>query len=585
MSFFLHNMNKLKILNSLTNYLSTIRGKVILSFGLLTTVLITLTLTSYINMKRLAKEIDYIVEHDMLVHSEARELSKAFVDIETGQHGFVITGDDEFLIPYHNGKQVVEEKMSNLESLLKKQPAQLEHLNEIRKNYYRWMSWIDKVINRKRYYIQEEAFSMIKSYEGKNYMDQIRLEIQTVIDNEKELSNKRINALHHQVTVAQIITISLPLVAIFLSVFFGITLSQRIKHNVTKISNSITEIASTKGDLTKRIEIDTKDELAKLAKDTNLLIEGIGHLVREISKLADNVMASSQELVASAEETSKTIFSIANTTGEIAAGNEQATQKMHDSLHKMKALEEAAWTLEKNSQHLKQATAKMSFSAKEGGDSVTKASQIMTKIEDCITNTTSTIESLGQRSKEITKIIQTITDIADQTNLLALNAAIEAARAGEHGRGFAVVANEVRKLAEQSQLATKEVTRIIFTIQQEVETIVTQNQQGVKEVAAGVETSKETTYNLEQISHHTKETASIIEEMVKQIQKTMELCKEVSESFTLVHDIAEETASNTTVTAAATEEGSAAMSQITTSANCLAKQAENLNDLISKFKI
>ncbi|MGG3737056.1 methyl-accepting chemotaxis protein [Aeribacillus pallidus] len=568
-----------------TSYFSTIRGKVLLSFGILSVVLIGLTLTSYVNMKKLEREIDYVVEHDLTVHNEVQELSKAFVDIETGQHGFVITGDDQFLTPYNEGKEVVEEKMKSLENLLKGQPDQLERLAAIQKFYHFWMGWIDKVIETRRYYERDVAFSMVESYQGKNYMDQIRTEIEAVIEQEKSLSKQRIEALHHQVSIAQFVTIALSILAILLSIFFGITLSKRIKTNVEKISESIVEIANAGGDLTKRIEVHTKDELAQLAQDTNLLIEGIGNLVREVTKLAENVSASSQELVASAEETSKTILSIAETTGEIASGSEQTSLKMHESLEKMNVLEESARLLDENAKRVKQSANDMRQAAQNGGDSVKQAALIMMNIEETMADTTATVESLGERSKEITKIIQTITNIADQTNLLALNAAIEAARAGEHGKGFAVVANEIRKLAEQSQHAAKEVTAIIHSIQQEVDTIVKQNQQGVKEVISGVEISNKTTENLDHILHYSNHTSLIIDEMVKQIQQTMELSHEVARSFAIVNEIAEATAVNTETTAAASEEGSAAMEQVTASANELSKQAEQLRDLISNFKI
>ncbi|MED0686846.1 CHASE3 domain-containing protein [Anoxybacillus ayderensis] len=97
-----------------SHFFFTIRGKIVLAFGILTLFLVSLTVTSYVSVKRLQEEIDYVIKHDLQTNNESRELAKAFVDIETGQHGFVITGDDEFLIPYNEGKKVVEDKISNL---------------------------------------------------------------------------------------------------------------------------------------------------------------------------------------------------------------------------------------------------------------------------------------------------------------------------------------------------------------------------------------------------------------------------------------------------------------------------------------
>jgi methyl-accepting chemotaxis protein len=209
----------------------------------------------------------------------------------------------------------------------------------------------------------------------------------------------------------------------------------------------------------------------------------------------------------------------------------------------------------------------------------------MQGIEETMAHTTRTVEALGKRSSEISAIIATITDISEQTNLLALNAAIEAARAGEHGRGFAVVADEVRKLAEQSRDAAKGVTGIVHSIQEEVDLIIDQNAEGVKEVIAGVETTNMTNSALKDILKHTERTSSVVEEMVGHIHETLNLSQEVASSFAAVNEISESTAANTETTAAAAEEGSAAMEQVTASASELSKQAEALKGIISNFKI
>ncbi|MED0686429.1 methyl-accepting chemotaxis protein, partial [Anoxybacillus ayderensis] len=474
---------------------------------------------------------------------------------------------------------------SNLEILLKEQPEQIERLQVIRQNYYFWMSWIDKVIRERKYYNAEEAFAMIQSHEGKNYMDKIRAHIHMVIEHENKISGQRIKALNKRIFLAKMITIFLPLIAILLSVYFGIRLSKTIKVNVDKISKSIKEIASAGGDLTKRIQVNTRDELALLADDTNKLIESIGRLVREVSDLVEHVTESSQELAISAEETSKTIYSITETAEHIAEGSEKINYRMEDSLHKMQQLKESAHVLDESAKRVKQEVKDMNSSATAGKETVIKASEVMKGIEEQINDVTSSIESLGRRSKEITKIIQTITDIANQTNLLALNAAIEAARAGENGKGFAVVAKEVRNLSEQSQMAAQDVKNIIYTIQREIEMIVEKNRESVEGVKTGVQTSEDTTHNLEKILFHSQETAKVVNEMVEQIQKTMALSEEVSDLFTSVHDVTMETSSNIETTVAATEEGAAAMEQIATSADGLLKRAEKLRGLISNFRI
>ncbi|MCA0147918.1 methyl-accepting chemotaxis protein [Rossellomorea vietnamensis] len=567
------------------SYFRTIRGKVVLSFGLLTIVLLVLASTSYLNMMKLQKEIDTLITYDMKVDTNLKDLSKVLNDIEIGEQGFVITGATGFLAPYQNGKKEVEGQIKDLHSLLKDDPEQLEKMGKIEAQYGFWMQFVDRVIETRKDKGLEKAANLVETGVGKKYLDGIRSYVDMiVVDQQKDL-DARIDSLTRQVQLSQVVTIGLSAFAVLLAVFFGIILSHTIKTNTKKISTSILEIANAGGDLTKRIHVKSKDELADLASDTNQLIAGIALLVKQVSEMAENVSASSQELLASAEETSRTITSIAETSSEIAAGSDQTTHRMSSSLEKMNSLEEAARFLFNQAELVRQTARDMRVVAEKGGKTVHASSTKMMSIEETMSNTSETVEALGQRSTQITTIIGTITDIAEQTNLLALNAAIEAARAGEHGRGFAVVADEVRKLAEQSRQAAKGVTEIVHSIQEEVNIIIKQNSDGVKEVIAGVEITNETNASLEDILSQTTKTTVVVDEMVDHIQETLNLSQEVATSFAHVNEIAESTASNTETTAAASEEGSAAMEQVTASASELSQQAEKLKELISSFKI
>ncbi|WP_171050741.1 methyl-accepting chemotaxis protein [Bacillus sp. BHET2] len=567
------------------SYFRTIRGKVVLSFGLLTIVLLVLASTSYFNMMKLEKEINTLITYDMQVDTKVKDLSKVLNEIELGEQGFVITGATGFLAPYQNGKGEVEGHLEDLNKLLKGDQEQLDKLDKIEAQYGFWIQFVDRVIDTRKDKGLEQAATLVESGTGKKYLDGIRSYVEMiVVDQQKDLNN-RIDSLTQQVYMSKLVTIGLSAFAVLLAIFFGIILSHTIKTNTKKISRSILEIANAGGDLTKRIHVKSKDELADLASDTNQLIAGIAILVKQVSEMAENVSASSQQLLASAEETSRTITSIAETSSEIAAGSDQTTHRMSSSLEKMNSLEEAARFLFHQAELVRQTARDMRVVAEKGGNTVQASSQKMMNIEETMSNTSETVEALGHRSSQITTIIGTITDIAEQTNLLALNAAIEAARAGEHGRGFAVVADEVRKLAEQSRQAAKGVTEIVHSIQEEVNIIIKQNSDGVKEVIAGVEITNETNSSLEDILNQTTKTTVVVDEMVDHIQETLNLSQEVATSFAHVNEIAEATASNTETTAAASEEGSAAMEQVTASASELSQQAEKLKELISSFKI
>lgn len=567
------------------SYLQTIRGKITISFGILTILLIILSITSYLSMNQLEKEIDRIVGNDLVVHEKIQGILKSSYTIESAERGYAITGDKSFLDPYYTSKKYIDDNIKKLRSLVKDSKSQLQKVDSIESSYYFWSGSIDSVIQARQFQSEKDARDLIQDAHGKDYMGKMQTNINAFDNAQSKASQDRIDSLHTKVKIMEGISLFLSLAAIILTIILSLALSRSIKSNVRKISGSILDIANAGGDLTKRIQIKSNDELAGLAKDTNVLIDGIAKLVKEVSKMAENVSVSSEELLASAEETAKTIMSIAETSSEIAAGSEKTTSQMDESLTKMNSLNEVVEVLGSLADRVKVAALNMQSSAKTGETSVKEASIKIMSIEETMANTSSTVESLGKKSDEITKIINTITGIAGQTNLLALNAAIEAARAGEHGRGFAVVADEVRKLAEQSQNAAKEVSRIVHSIQNEVNTVIEQNKEGVQAVISGVEISNETTQSLQKILQDTNDTTEVIAEMVTQIERTLHLSRDVANSFAAVSEIAELTASHTETTAAASEEGSAAMEEVTASASELSKQAENLRELISNFKI
>ncbi len=571
--------------NKSQSYLKTIRGKITLSFGMLSIVLLVSAAISYTNMTHLDNEIDYLIENDLEINRSSQDLSEILLRMESSQRGFVITGLTDLIYPFENGKYEFTEEYDILQELFKDNNKQLEKLSIIKENYESWLEYADSLVNTRKLEGLEAAAAIVEAGEGTAFMEAIQTQVELIISEQKEIQANRIDALNQQVSIFKVVTISLTLFAIVLAILFSISISRGIRKNVTKISRSIVEIANAGGDLTKRIEVNTQDELGGLAKDTNKLIDSIAGLVRQVSLMAQNVTATSQELLASAEETSTTINTIAITSSEIASGSEATKSKMNLSSKKMSSLEEAAHFLNTQAEIVKANSTEMLLVAQKGGETVQASSEKIMSLEEIMSNTSQTVEALGKKSNEITSIIGTITDIAQQTNLLALNAAIEAARAGEHGKGFAVVADEVRKLAEQSQQAAHSVKDIILSIQQEVKNIVQQNQQGVIEVISGVEMTNQTNSSLEDIINQTKRTTVVVNEMVEHIQETLKLSNEVAKSFDQVIKITNETASNTESTAAASEEGSAAMEQITNSVSQLSNQAEELRNIVDNFKL
>lgn len=260
--------------------------------------------------------------------------------------------------------------------------------------------------------------------------------------------------------------------------------------------NRIMDVAQGEGDLTKRIAITSHDEVAELAKYFNTFMDKLEAILRQMSISTESLASTSEEISAASQDQAHGAELQKDQTDQVAT----AMQEMASTVHQVS----------ENSNNAATASQKAAETAREGGKVVEETLARMRTIASSVGETARKVQELGKRSDEIGRIIGVIDDIADQTNLLALNAAIEAARAGEQGRGFAVVADEVRKLAERTSTATKEITQMIGSIQAETKSAVTAMQAGTKEVELGVESTSQAGLSLHEIIQMSEQVGGMV---------------------------------------------------------------------------
>ena len=376
------------------------------------------------------------------------------------------------------------------------------------------------------------------------------------------------------------------LLVIIIAFIIGAALVYLIIRSIFQPLKNMREKAITisKGDLTEPIPVTSTDEIGQLGNAFNDMQQNLKKLVQKIEENAEQVASSSEQLSASSEQTSSATEQVAAAIQQVAGSAEKQTHGADETVQSLSEVAAGVTQVATRSAHVAELAQHAIMQAEEGEMAVTNTVKQMHSIHESVTESDAMIQSLYERSKEVSAILDVITQIANQTNLLALNAAIEAARAGEHGKGFAVVADEVRKLAEQSQKSAGEIMEIVQGIQRDTENSVHIMARVTDDVQAGVQVSNEAIEKFNQILQGTKEITPQMQEVSATAQQMSAAVQQVTAANHELAGIAKENAAASQEVAASTEEQLASMEEISSSARSLSSMADELKRLIAVFK-
>ena len=328
-----------------------------------------------------------------------------------------------------------------------------------------------------------------------------------------------------------------------------------------------------------------KDEIGKLSVAINALTQNMRGLLRQIAQSAEQVAASSEQLTASAQQSAEAANNVAESIQQVAMGSEKQVGAVNDT---SAIVEEISATMQEvaatagEMATLAEQTAK---AAQTGKASIDVAVTQMGAVSDGSRQAQQAAEELKGSSARIGEIVDLISSIAGQTNLLALNAAIEAARAGEQGRGFAVVAEEVRKLAEQSEAAARQIKDLVDKNHGSIGNVVGAIDSAIRDINQGVELVNVAGGNFANINQQISQVTEQVEVIAQSVHEAATGSQRIVVSIKAVENLSRDAAAESENVSAATEQQSASMQEIAASSQALAKLAEELKVAVARFRI
>ncbi|UPW84735.1 methyl-accepting chemotaxis protein [Lysinibacillus sp. Ag94] len=364
------------------------------------------------------------------------------------------------------------------------------------------------------------------------------------------------------------------LISIIIATAFGRRVAKNIQQTVVEMNKF------SNGNLQTHLQFKTKDEFAQLAASFNSMSEKLSHTMKHVANSSEQVAATSEQLTASSMEVTQATEVVSESIQDIAHGIEEQDTLTGDvrnlSFHIFKKMNDISTSID----HVNDATIETKNMASIGCSSVRNVIEQMNEIAEHTAELSTRVKDLDENTAAIVSAVNVIKNIATQTYLLAINASIEAARSGEHGKGFAVVAEEVRKLADESNLAAVDIEKIVVQITEDTRIIEEDMINSNDSVKVGREKVNVASDNFMQIDNAINGVQAQTESVTAAIRMIHQDIEKLVKEIYYISEVSMKSSSNVQSVAASSEEQNAAMEEVAVASTHLAKMAVDLQESI-----
>jgi len=503
----------------------SLKMKLGLGFGVILVIMAAVGGIGFYSTFRLGAVTDNIQVNDqkMLL---SQTMETALESQTTGVRGFLLAGKEDLLKHDQEGQQEFKQSADQLEKLLVTDQGK-KVFAEMSRSFGEWRGIADREIELRRAGKNKEAETMAFSAET----TQLRNNLRTSVAELQESTAKLLAEANAQGDSIESSTRTMILAFAICGSIIGILVAFFIVRSITGgMARMVALIQHIAGNnlAVDDMQVVSEDEIGKAGIALNKMKNSLREMIQSIASTAEHVASASEEISSSATQQ--------------AQGSETQKDQTSQVATAMQEMSSTVLQVSDNSNKAAEAARKAADTAKHGGSIVEETLTKMRRIAESVGATAKKMEELGKSSDQIGRIIGVIDDIADQTNLLALNAAIEAARAGEQGRGFAVVADEVRKLAERTTTATKEIAQMIKNIQDETKVAVTAMEAGTKQVEEGVTSTATAGDSLRQIIDMSNQVGEMITHIATAATEQSSATEQVNNNMDQIAQLVKESA-------------------------------------------